>query len=218
MATMLADAAGAVNGAARPRRPAFVVRSSSPVAGARPPGGCVNASSLVLTAALLAALAPAARAEEGEPEDLEAAVRRQHLDKRAPELLGVVGVAGKPAPRLAALRGKVVLLEFYAGWCPNCRALSPALARLHERYKDRGLELVGITNDEPAEAARVAREWRIPYPVGCAAADLPYAAVALPTAFLIDRRGVVREVMLGASPESWATLQRRVRELLEEKG
>lgn len=149
---------------------------------------------------------------------LEELVRHQHLDRPAPELTGVVGVAGEAPPRLGELGGKVVLLEFYAGWCPNCRALSPVLARWHERYKARGLAVVGVTNDDPETAAQVIRDWRIPYPVGCAEADLPYAAVALPTLFLVDRKGVVREVMIGRSAGKVAALEKRLVQLLGEKG
>jgi thiol-disulfide isomerase/thioredoxin len=149
---------------------------------------------------------------------LETLVRHQHIDKPAPELNGVVGVGGAAAPRLAALRGRVVVLEFYAGWCPNCRAVSPVLARWHERYKDLGLAVVGVTSDDPEQAARVVRDWRIPYPVGCAADDLPYAAVALPTTFLIDRKGVVREVTLGRSAGGWSSMENRLKRLLAENG
>jgi thiol-disulfide isomerase/thioredoxin len=149
---------------------------------------------------------------------LEALVRNQHIDKPAPELFGLVGVGGTAPPRLSALRGKVVVLEFYAGWCSACRALSPVLARWHERYKDRGLAVVGITSDEPRVAARVARQWRIPYPVASAAADLPYAAVALPTTFLIDKKGVVREVMIGGSGGGAAALEKQLARLLEARG
>jgi thiol-disulfide isomerase/thioredoxin len=152
-----------------------------------------------------------------EPPTLEAVVRHQHLDKPAPELNGVVGVGDAAAPRLAALRGKVVILEFYAGWCPNCRAVSPVLAGWHERYGGQGLAVVGVTNDDPGQAARVARDWHIPYAVGCAADSLPYAAVALPTTFLIDRRGVVREVVLGRSEAGWTSLEQRLKELLAER-
>lgn len=148
---------------------------------------------------------------------IEEMVRRQHLGKPAPELSGVVGVGGAAAPQLRALRGKVVVLEFYAGWCSNCRALSPVLARWHARYKGRGLALVGVTNDAPEEAARVVRDWRIPYPVGCASADLPYAAVALPTTFLVDRKGVVRDVVIGRSAERLTALEKRLQQLLDER-
>lgn len=146
---------------------------------------------------------------------LQALVRNQHVDKPAPELTGVVGLAGKAPPRLAELRGKVVVLDFYAGWCSACRALSPVLARWQERYRARGLAVVGVTNDEPEEAARVVREWRIPYPVAIAADSLPYAAVALPTTFLIDRKGVVRDVAIGGSAAS--DLEKQVEALLGER-
>lgn len=154
----------------------------------------------------------------GEHPGLEALVRNQHLDKPAPELKGLVGVGGAPAPRLADLRGKVVLLEFYAGWCTACHAMSPVIQGWHQKYKGRGLAVVGVTNDDPAVAARVVEEWHIPYPVGCAADDLPYAAVALPTTFLIDRKGVVRDVMIGGSSGKWTSMEKKMAKLLADKG
>jgi thiol-disulfide isomerase/thioredoxin len=66
------------------------------------------------------------------------------IGKPAPEIAGDFAVNGKPA-RLADLKGKVVLLDFWAVWCSPCLATFPHLKAWQEQYKDKGFEIVGIT-------------------------------------------------------------------------
>lgn len=99
---------------------------------------------------------------------------------------------------LAALRGKVVLLNVWATWCHPCRDEIPELQALHERYASRGLELVGISVDtESADDAIRAfmRDFRMTYPVWRDPAErisAQFHIVGVPATFLIDREGVLR--------------------------
>jgi cytochrome c biogenesis protein CcmG/thiol:disulfide interchange protein DsbE len=134
---------------------------------------------------------------------------------------------------LASMRGQVVLLDFWATWCEPCRETMPRLERLHAKYKARGLAVVGLTelygeaDGKPltptAEIASIAafkRELRLTYGIGVASNDannLRYGVRALPATFLIDRRGVVRYVGVGAVDSSEDALEGVIESLLAEK-
>jgi peroxiredoxin len=68
--------------------------------------------------------------------------------------------------RLADLKGKVILINFWATWCPPCKAEIPGLIELHDQYKSKGLVVLGISEDDDAETLRkFAAEWKINYPM-----------------------------------------------------
>jgi peroxiredoxin len=116
-----------------------------------------------------------------------------------------------PAPdgksvKLLDLTGKVVLLNFWATWCPPCREEMPAMERLYHRYKDQGLMVLALSVD--AEGAPVVlpflKEHKLSFPVGLdpkmAVADR-YGVRALPSTFLVDRKGNL--VALAIGPRQW---------------
>ena len=91
----------------------------------------------------------------------------------------------------ASLRGKVVLVNFWATWCPPCRAEIPDLVLLQEKYRDR-LQIIGISEDEsgPEVVRRFAAEHKINYPIVMTSPEIEKmfpGISALPTSFLIDR-------------------------------
>jgi thiol-disulfide isomerase/thioredoxin len=92
----------------------------------------------------------------------------------------------------ASLRGKVVLLNFWATWCPPCRAEIPDLVALQEKYRDQ-LQIIGISEDEsgPDVVRRFVAEHHMNYPVVMTTAELEkqFPGIgALPTSFVIDRQ------------------------------
>jgi peroxiredoxin len=150
----------------------------------------------------------------------EGIARLIHVGKDAPEIDEVVGVGGAAAPRLADRKGKVVVLEFFAGWCSSCRALTPQLASWHDTFKKRGLSFVGVTSDSPDDAERIAERWKIPYVVGSdpdSKTNSKYRVSALPTLFVIDRKGVIREVLIGYDPRRREAIEKLFEQLLSEK-
>ena len=97
---------------------------------------------------------------------------------------------------LAHERGKVVLVNFWATWCPPCRAEMPMINDFYHRYHSQGLELIGVSADSPHDRSEVAKVMQsLSYP----AAMLDDAKVngfggpnALPVTFIIDGKGMVR--------------------------
>ena len=92
---------------------------------------------------------------------------------------------------LASLRGKVVLINFWATWCPPCRAEIPDLVALQEKYRDQ-LQIIGISEDEAPMTVvqRFADEHHMNYPIVMASPEIEklFPGVgALPTTFVIDR-------------------------------
>lgn len=95
---------------------------------------------------------------------------------------------------LAGLRGKVVVLEFWATWCPPCRASIPHLIALHNQYKNNDVVIIGLTDedDEAANVGAFVREMKMNYPVGTGSTSgRAYGVRGIPTAFVIARDGSV---------------------------
>jgi cytochrome c biogenesis protein CcmG/thiol:disulfide interchange protein DsbE len=130
----------------------------------------------------------------------------------------LTGFDGAPV-RLDALRGRVVLVNFWASWCyPACYEEAPVLEAGWQRYRDRGLVVVGvdIQDKEPAARRFVAQFGltfvNAPDPQGRVSID--WGVYGVPETFLIDRRGVIRDKKVGAITEGY--FQERVEPLLAE--
>jgi thiol-disulfide isomerase/thioredoxin len=106
---------------------------------------------------------------------------------------------------LAAVRGKVVLLDFWATWCGPCARLSPTLERLWQRYASRGLIVVGVNVDEdgPALVPAFQRRFGLTYTQTAAqpSTQRVWDVRYLPTTVLIDRTGMIRRVASGDETE-----------------
>jgi len=120
--------------------------------------------------------------------------------------------------RLEALRGQVVLIDFWATWCEPCRDEIPALIELARVYGPRGVQLVGISMDDSDAPVRAfQRELQINYPVALGDAELGErfgGVLGLPVKFLIDRDGRIAGRYDG--PVAPATLEDALQALLAE--
>ena len=110
---------------------------------------------------------------------------------------------------LEALRGKVVWINFFASWCPPCQQETPILRSLSERYRDQGLEVVGVSVQEtsPDDVRAYAERYELPYTIGFDGSGhifRTYKVYALPTQFFLDTNGVIAHVVNGPVDEAGA--------------
>lgn len=148
-------------------------------------------------------------------------LKRDHLGVAAPPLSGLESVQGSAPLTLSELRGKVVVLDFWASWCVVCRKTVPIINGWHDRLGARGLVVVGLSSDERDEAMAGIRSFGIRYPVAIDRREevFPaYGASSLPTLYVLDRRGTVRAVEVGFSASNMEEVEQLLLRLLDEPG
>lgn len=144
------------------------------------------------------------------------------VGKLAPEISGHSWLNSKPL-KLAELKGKVVLVEFWTFGCSNCRNVEPYVKSWHQKYADRGLVIIAVHAPEfsyervLANVQRYIRYHAISYPV---AIDNNFTTWKLynnrywPAMYLIDKRGVIRYLRVGEG--GYRQTEQQIVELLEE--
>ena len=104
--------------------------------------------------------------------------------------------------RLSDYRGKVVLINFWATWCPPCRAEMPNLIRWQRDHRKKGLQVIGITYppQKKSEVRQFTRSLKVNYPIMIGSKEtkeLFFQGETLPITVIIDREGNIREVVEG---------------------
>ena len=105
----------------------------------------------------------------------------------------------------ASLRGKVVLIDFWAAWCPDCIATAPRIVEMFKKYHDQGLEVVGVSLDENKEAMlEFAKKQGMTWPQFYDGnkwnneISKSFGISSIPTIWLVDRHGFVATTDRGA--------------------
>jgi thiol-disulfide isomerase/thioredoxin len=167
-------------------------------------------ASLLTAALLLACAGRSAQAPQPTPraaEPVEAAPKGEGT----PLEMEVKRFPGGELWKLSGDRGSVVLLDVWATWCEPCRDTLPIYSELARQYGTRGLKVYALSVDEDVRAiAPFLKENRVEVPVlldsNAAVAEGALGVKVMPTSYLIDRRGVVREVHEGAFGDTGSLL------------
>lgn len=135
----------------------------------------------------------------------------------APEL-SLATLDGKPIS-LAALRGKVVLIDFWASWCAPCKEEMPFLEGLYKRMRSRGLVVMGVSVDSERDNAKdFIAKMKVSFPIvhdGKHAIADRFKPPRMPTSYLLDRQGKVRFVYEGYRKDDAREIEQAIEKLLQ---
>jgi thiol-disulfide isomerase/thioredoxin len=148
--------------------------------------------------------------------DENGVLERTFLDLPAPALDGLASLSGEATPSWASLRGRIVVLDFWAPWCGVCHLISPELNRWQTRFGER-LAVIGIAPGSVAQVAKSAPRFHMEYPVLADPEERvvkAFDAFAVPLVLVIDGSGVVRAISLGYSSQQLNKMERLVEKLL----
>lgn len=151
--------------------------------------------------------------------DENSVLTRLFVGRVAPSLDGIVAVGGQPAPHWSELRGRVVVLDFWAPWCGVCHLVTDDLNQWQQEFGS-ALQVIGIATGSPQHVAQFAPRFHMEYLVVADPDEIvskAFNASAVPMVFVIDRSGVVRAVHLGYSSERMSTMKQLVSQLVSQQ-
>lgn len=109
---------------------------------------------------------------------------------------------------LSGLRGKVVVIDFWATWCPPCRAEMPWLVKMGQELEPKGVVFVAISEDDPPDQVPLVKEFAREVPglekfavLGNPEIESAYGVESLPTLFIVDREGRLVKSLVGSAKE-----------------
>lgn len=127
----------------------------------------------------------------------DTSIRPKAPDFRLPTIFG-------DTLSLSEYGGKVVILNFWATWCPPCRAEIPGFIKLQEEFEDQGFTFIRLALDKPEKVAQFYKEYKMNYPVVIANREVSAAyggITGIPTTFILDREGRIVKKYVGMRPE-----------------
>ncbi len=131
----------------------------------------------------------------------------------------LLAASGQPLA-LSSLRGNVVYVDFWASWCLPCRLSMPTLDALARKYGERGFRVVGVNKDvSTGDAEQFLKRVHVGFPLLADGNDTVARAFdvkAMPSGYLIDRKGVVRHVHRGFTESTAAALNSEIEALLKD--
>jgi peroxiredoxin len=119
---------------------------------------------------------------------------------------------------ISDFRGKIVLLNFWATWCPNCREEMPSLEKLHEQFKAKGVVVIAVAEDSRSEVTSFARKLGLTFPIlldSGGSVRKSYEVTALPMTYIIGRDGKISGRLFGGRDWAGADAGALIRYLLQ---
>ncbi|RAL21499.1 cytochrome C biogenesis protein [Thermoflavimicrobium daqui] len=154
-------------------------------------------------------------------ENKDNATKETATTENQPNVEPLQAEEGKPAPKfnlvtlegksvkLSDYRGKKVILNFWATWCPPCQAEMPHMQKFYEKNKENGVEIlaVNLTSMDKGTAAirKFVKDYRLTFPILLdkdGAVGSQYQAISIPTSYILDANGVVVKKILGPMDEN----------------
>jgi thiol-disulfide isomerase/thioredoxin len=135
--------------------------------------------------------------------------------------------SGSTPIKLANYSGKVILVNLWATWCGPCRSETPELVRLHKEFQGRGVEMIGLSTENPDTSAKsvsdFVREFSVDYQIGWAKPEVAMMMMQgrtnIPQSFIIARDGRVLRRFIGFNPQSTPTqLKEALEQALKDEG
>jgi peroxiredoxin len=121
---------------------------------------------------------------------------------------------------LSDYRGKVVIVDFWATWCPPCVVEIPHFVKFHNKYNEKGLVILGLSLDTDNRRLKdFMEENNMEYPVlvKVGKVSVKYAVKGIPTAYLIDKEGKIAEKFVGYAPGSEKKIEKAFLKLMEKE-
>ena len=136
------------------------------------------------------------------------------IGKRAPEFM-LKDLNGKDVS-LSSLKGKAILINFWATWCPPCRAEMPALNKLFKEYHDKGFAVIAVSTDRNTSSVKnFLVKTPVDFPVlldSDGRVSRQFKVFSLPTSFLLDTNGIILQRYLGEEEWNSPEIRKKVRE------
>ena len=187
-------------------------------------------STLIVLGLLAAFAASSCNSNDPESQPVKTTANSATMPPVPPVVLATEMKSANGQPiKLSNYSGKVLLVNLWATWCGPCRRETPELVRLHKEYQARGVEMVGLSTEDPVASAQsvhdFVQQFQVDYQVGWATRDVAIALMQLtgrssiPQSFIITRDGRIKKQFIGFHPtQTPPLLKQALEEALVDNG